>query len=75
MDRFFCFLLRTKSVLRLKNRSRTGKTDDFSSPGAQEVTKIVLLSKGADKTWKYSLHSVSTKGKFFIISVKDMETI
>ena len=32
MDRFFCFLLRTKSVLRLKNRSRTGKTDDFSSP-------------------------------------------
>ena len=34
MDRFFCFLLRTKSVLRLKNRSRTGKTDDFSSPGS-----------------------------------------
>ena len=32
MDRFFCFLLRTKSVLRLKNGSRTGKTDDFSSP-------------------------------------------
>ena len=32
MDQFFCFLLRTKSVLRLKNRSRTGKTDDFSSP-------------------------------------------
>ena len=35
MDRFFCFLLRTKSVLRLKNRSRTGKTDDFSSPGVR----------------------------------------
>ena len=35
MDRFFCFLLRTKSVLRLKNRSRTGKTDDFSSPAPE----------------------------------------
>ena len=33
MDRFFCFLLRTKSVLRLKNRSSPGKTDDFSSSG------------------------------------------
>ena len=36
MDRFFCFLLRTKSVLRLKNRSRTGKTDDFSSPDCDQ---------------------------------------
>ena len=41
MDRFFCFLLRTKSVLRLKNRSRTGKTDDFSSP----VGNIININK------------------------------
>ena len=33
MDRFFRFLSRNKSVFSLKNRSRTSKTDDFSSPG------------------------------------------
>ena len=33
MDRFFSFLFRNKSVFSFKNRSRTGKTDDFSSPG------------------------------------------
>ena len=33
MDRLFSFLLRNKSVFSFKNRSRTGKTDDFSSPG------------------------------------------
>ena len=32
MDRFFSFLSRNKSVFSFKNRSRTGKTDDFSSP-------------------------------------------
>ena len=32
MDRFFSFLSRNKSVLSFKSRSRTGKTEDFSSP-------------------------------------------
>ena len=32
MDRFFSFLSRNKSVFSFKNRSRTGKTDNFSSP-------------------------------------------
>ena len=32
MDRFYTFLTRNKSVFSFKNRSRTGKTDDFSSP-------------------------------------------
>ena len=32
MDRFFTFLSRNKSVFSFKNRSRTDKTDDFSSP-------------------------------------------
>ena len=44
MDRFFCFLLRTKSVLRLKNRSRTGKTDDFSSPAFNHMELSFVLS-------------------------------
>ena len=35
MDRFFSFLSRNKSVFSFKNRSRTGKTDDFSSPDAE----------------------------------------
>ena len=35
MDRFFSFLSRNKSVFSFKNRSRTGKTDDFSSPAAE----------------------------------------
>ena len=34
MDRFFSFLSRNKSVFSFKNRSRTGKTEDFSSPGS-----------------------------------------
>ena len=33
MDRFFSFLSRNKSVFSFKNRSGTGKTGDFSSPG------------------------------------------
>ena len=39
MDRLFCFLLKTKSVLRLKNRSRTGKTDNFSSPAQDPLVE------------------------------------
>ena len=46
MDRFFCFLLRTKSVLRLKNRSRTGKTDDFSSPVCKFCYSWVVFVTG-----------------------------
>ena len=42
MDRFFSFLSRNKSVFNFKNRSRTGKTDDFSSP-ATDVTNWAVL--------------------------------
>ena len=45
MDRFFLFLLRTKSVLRLKNLSRTGKTDDFSSPGGYFEISVFEISR------------------------------
>ena len=49
MDRFFCFLLRTKSVLRLKNRSRTDKTDDFSSPDVNCMQNMKLTAKDAQE--------------------------
>ena len=49
MDRFFSFLSRDKSVFSLKNRSRTGKTDDFSSP-ASELFKLHI---------DYSLYFIS----------------
>ena len=41
MDRFFSFLSRNKSVFSFKNRSRTGKTDDFSSPGTNIIRKKI----------------------------------
>ena len=40
MDRFFTFLSRNKSVFSLKNRSRTGITDDFSSPAECSRVKM-----------------------------------
>ena len=43
MDLFFSFLSSNKSVFSFKNRYRTGKTDDFSSPGAkccQSISKV-----------------------------------
>ena len=54
MDRLFSFLLRNKSDFSFKNRSRTGKTDDFSSPDLstyifknkkfnQELSLVILL--------------------------------
>ena len=43
MDRFFSFLSRNKSVFSFKNRSRTGKTDDFSSPGSHVCIKDVTI--------------------------------
>ena len=57
MDRFFYFLLRTKSVLRLKNRSRTGKTDDFSGPGQSEKLEDqeVLIAPLSTKTTTWYL--------------------
>ena len=43
MDRFFSLLSRNKSVFSIKNWSRTGKTDNFSSPDVDEdeITKMV----------------------------------
>ena len=83
MDRFFCFLLRTKSVLRLKNRSRTGKTDDFSSPAVHGyvlfkgyhlahfffITKVVFICEiGGKKMEIYPLtSSILFHGTVFIL--------
>ena len=41
MDQFFSFLSRNKSVFSFKNRSRTGKTYDFSSPGCKGVEALM----------------------------------
>ena len=54
---WFCFLLRTKSVLRLKNRSRTGKTDDFSSPDVYQVSWKCL--KGFQNYWANTISIVT----------------
>ena len=43
MDRFFSFLSRNKSVFSFKNRFRTGKTDDFSSPDIYIFTSYIHL--------------------------------
>ena len=55
MDRFFSFLLRNKSVFSLKNRSRTGKTDDFSNPGTH-----TLLSEFDNRWVSHDFMSFST---------------
>ena len=39
----FSFLSRNKSVFSFKNRSRTGKTDDFSSPAAHTRRRASVL--------------------------------
>ena len=49
MDRFFSFLSRNKSVSSFKNRSRTGKTDDFSSPGAEDNDKQLQCNLEGDQ--------------------------
>ena len=40
MDTFFSFLSRNKSFFSFKNRSRTSKTDNFSSPGRHSIASV-----------------------------------
>ena len=40
MDQFCSFLSRNKSVLSIKIGSRTGKTNDFSSPGCDPSLEL-----------------------------------
>ena len=64
MDRFFSFLSRNKSVFSFKNRSKTGKTDDFSSPAVdvkQQQNKNKTIPCKAIKisfyqTWSFVEH-------------------
>ena len=67
MDRFFCFLLRTKSVLRLKNRSRTGKTDNFSSPDVN----VVYIYGGWGEGWGVRGFKMfcQTGSEFFLLAL------
>ena len=54
MDRFFRVLARNKSVFSFKNRSRTGKTDDFSSrvcEYAPERPSTLLVDVDNDCSW------------------------
>ena len=54
MDRFFSFLSRNKSVFSFKNRSRSGKTDVFSSPAIEfrVLSAIGLRVNSVIEIWK-----------------------
>ena len=58
MDRFFSFLSRNKSVFSLKNRSRTGKTDDFSSP-AVNMSYLLFPNNPIDIDPSYKMDLIS----------------
>ena len=57
---FFSFLSRNKSVFSFKNRSRTCKTDDFSSPGVNSLGHFHLI----DALW--SLSTISCFAAIFV---------
>ena len=66
MDRFFSFLSRNKSVFSFKNRSRTSKTDDFSSPVCDPSIELSLWH-GSNERSQYMFSLRNKKNYLWII--------